>query len=523
MAHNPIFGSDPVKPASSKADRSAENIAAARAARGGESDLAELAAQLAAHGGGRVSPELSADLALEILLNEVVEQARLATGASGAAIVLGRDGEWVCRASAGGNAPNLGTRLDTASGLSGACVKTRMVQRCDDAQNDLRADIEACRILGVRSVTVLPLLQNGELVGVFEVFSTSPAAFGERDERTLEALWQRVLRNLERGAEAMAAAAESSNGTESIAEGLLAASDGKYGSQDLPSSQAAGKAPFGRGMNLMTLALGAVVLAYAVLLTVLVAHRLSGGKATVRVRPPAAIATSATGAESSQAGAAGALGSVASGSQSTGSGSSAPGSLTPGSGTPGSGTPGSGTTGSGTPRSGTPGSGTMSAAHAAGASHQPASPPSSLLVFENGKEVFRMKPTPEQVGATGAGDINRTDVTSVGGTEVQSASAVEPAGVLELPAEVAEGSLLHRVEPEYPEAARQQQIQGGVVMDIHIGQDGSVQEVTVVSGPPLLAQAATAAVKQWRFKPRLAGGRPAEIQTRIILNFRLPR
>jgi TonB family protein len=507
MAHNPIFGSDPVKPAPSTAARITENDAASGATTMGESDLAELAAQLTAHGGGRVSPELSADLALEILLNEVVEQARLATGASGAAIVLGRDGEWVCRASAGGNAPNLGTRLDTASGLSGACVKTRTVQRCDDAQNDLRADIEACRILGVRSVIVLPLLQNGELVGVFEVFSTSTSAFGERDERTLEALWQRVLRNLERGAEAMAAAAESSNGTESIAEGLLAVSDGEYGSSELRLGEPASETSSGRGMNLTTLALGAVVLAYAVLLTVLVSHRLSGQKATVRVRPPAAVVTPSTGAETHPAGAAGTVGSPASGSQS-GSGSSAP---------------GSGTPNSGIPSSGTPGSGTVSAAHAAGAAHQPASPPSSLLVFENGKEVFRMKPTPEQVGATATGDRNRTDDANARGTEVQSASALEPAAVLELPAEVAEGSLLHRVEPEYPEAARQQQIQGGVAMDVHIGQDGSVQEVTVVSGPPLLAQAASAAVKQWRFKPRMVGGRPAEIQTRIILNFRLPR
>jgi TonB family protein len=464
----------------------------------GESDLAELAAQLAAHGGGRVSPELSADLALEIVLNEVVEQARLATGASGAAIVLGRDGDWVCRASAGGNAPRLGARLDTASGLSGACVKTRKVQRCDDAQNDPRADIEACRILGVRSVIVLPLLQNDDLVGVFEVFSTWPSAFGERDERTLEALWQRVLKNLERGAEAMSAAAEPSNGTQSIAEGLIAASDGKYGSPDLLPAQQASRARSARGMNLVTLALGAVVLAYAVLLTVLVAQRLGGRKATVRVGPPAVAATSSTtGEESHPAGAGGTVASVTSGSQSAGS------------------------------DSGTPRPGTMTTVPATGASRASASPPSSLMVFENGKEVFRMKPTPEHIPeqgeATGAGAANRTDVTSARGTEVQGAAAVEPVGLLELPAEVAEGSLLHRVEPDYPEAALQQQIQGGVVMDVHISQDGSVQEVTLVSGPPLLAQAATAAVKQWRFKPRLVSGRPTEIQTRIILNFRLPR
>ena len=138
-----------------------------------------------------------------------------------------------------------------------------------------------------------------------------------------------------------------------------------------------------------------------------------------------------------------------------------------------------------------------------------------------------MKPTPEQtpesVEETGFGATNRNDGTSGREGEVQNASGVELAGVLELPAEVAEGSLLHRVEPVYPEAARQQGIQGGVAMDVHIGQDGSVQGVTVVSGPPLLAQAATAAVKQWRFKPLVMSGRPAERQTRIILNFRLPK
>src|ERR1700678_2665655 len=148
-----------------------------------------------------------------MLLNEIWEQACLACGAGGAAIVLERGGEWVCRASAGGIAPQLGARLDTEAGLSGACVKTRTVQRCDDAQNDARVDMEACRILGVCSVIILPLLRkSGEVAGVFEVFSSTPSAFGERDERTLEALSQRVVRNLERAAEPRAAAVEPSTG-----------------------------------------------------------------------------------------------------------------------------------------------------------------------------------------------------------------------------------------------------------------------------------------------------------------------
>ncbi len=60
-----------------------------------------------------------------------------------------------------------------------------------------------------------------------------------------------------------------------------------------------------------------------------------------------------------------------------------------------------------------------------------------------------------------------------------------------------------------------------MILDVHIGADGAVQEVRVASGPPPLAQAASDAVKQWKFKPRLSNGRPVEMQARVTLNFRL--
>ena len=83
-------------------------------------------------------------------------------------------------------------------------------------------------------------------------------------------------------------------------------------------------------------------------------------------------------------------------------------------------------------------------------------------------------------------------------------------------------ALLRRVEPEYPEEARQQRIQGAVVLEVRIGRDGAIQQVKLVSGQPLLANAAIAAVKQWRFKPRTLKGQPVEMQTRVTLNFRMP-
>ena|SRR5258708_40200839 len=101
-------------------------------------------------------------------------------------------------------------------------------------------------------------------------------------------------------------------------------------------------------------------------------------------------------------------------------------------------------------------------------------------------------------------------------------SVVQRAAIYELSPEAAEGSLLHRVEPDYPEQARQQEIQGPVVLEVHTAPDGSVQKVDVLSGQHLLADAAISAVKQWQFKPRMVKGQPVQMQTKVTLNFRLP-
>lgn len=95
--------------------------------------------------------------------------------------------------------------------------------------------------------------------------------------------------------------------------------------------------------------------------------------------------------------------------------------------------------------------------------------------------------------------------------------------VVQLSQEDGENSLVRRVEPDYPREARQQGIQGVVVLDVRIARDGSVEDVQVISGQPLLVRAAMDAVKQWRFKPRAADGRPVEMETRVTLSFRLPQ
>lgn len=160
------------------------------------SDVTSLASRLAPHAGTANSHEL----ALDLVLNEIVEQARLATMATGAAIALFRGDEMVCRATSGGSAPDLGVRLNTRTGLSGACVRTRMVQRCDDTQTDPRVDGAALRNLDVRSILVVPIVEQNELIGIFEILSPRIFSFGDREVQTLEALSRRIVRSIEKAA-----------------------------------------------------------------------------------------------------------------------------------------------------------------------------------------------------------------------------------------------------------------------------------------------------------------------------------
>jgi protein TonB len=75
--------------------------------------------------------------------------------------------------------------------------------------------------------------------------------------------------------------------------------------------------------------------------------------------------------------------------------------------------------------------------------------------------------------------------------------------------------------PVYPDLARSVRLQGHVVLAIVIGKDGSVEEIKLVSGHPLLAPAAMEAVKQWTYKPTMLNGQPVQVQTQVTVNFSL--
>jgi TonB family protein len=440
--------------------------------------LAELATALSAHGGG----VLSADLALDLVLNEIVEHARLATGATAAAIALVRGDEIVCRATTGANAPDLGVRLDVNSGLSGACVQSKIWQHCDDSEIDSRVDPEVCRGLGVRSILIFPVVREDELLGVFEIFSPRPNAFCDREIQTLQALSRSIVSNFDRAADVLAlpatvfpffptatteaTVAEVENVDRLQVDRLLV----ERAHPDIPvavpdslpeTTKRSEIHPRSHWMSVLTL----TVIALALFLGWMVGY-VGRQKASIGTKAREAVNAAALPGAAKMPDGTESLrmnpGPIRVSAQPTPTGPTiAPAALQ--------------RTGTETPLGG------------------------GLVVYENGKIIFR---TPPQASRHSSTDAPRQPVM--------------------VPSKVADEYLMQRVEPEYPEQAREQHIQGPVVLEALVGKDGAIEKLSMISGDAQLAAAASDAVRQWRFKPFFRNGSPEDFQTQITVSFRLP-
>jgi len=86
---------------------------------------------------------------------------------------------------------------------------------------------------------------------------------------------------------------------------------------------------------------------------------------------------------------------------------------------------------------------------------------------------------------------------------------------------VAKSQLKHKVQPRYPEEARDNRMQGTVRLHVVLSTDGKVQQLDIVSGDPVLANAAAEAVRQWEYKPTLLNGQRVEVDTTVDVVFSL--
>src|ERR1017187_9606669 len=127
-----------------------------------------------------------------------------------------------------------------------------------------------------------------------------------------------------------------------------------------------------------------------------------------------------------------------------------------------------------------------------------------LVVYDHGKVIFRAKPSTKKSGASPVVDASKS-------------TRIAPLPGVWLAPDRAERRLRNRIEPQYPAEAMAAHRSGDVVLEVLVAADGSVVSIRPLSGGPLLAAAAAAAVRQWRYEPYRQHHRPSQFQTNVTL------
>src|ERR1700674_3844675 len=466
------------------------------------------------------------DLALDLVLNEIVVRAAVATRASAAAVALGRGDEMVCRAATGRVAPDLGVPLNTRAGLSGACLQTRQPQLSVDTEFDPRIDPVISRRLGIRSILIVPVLdmKTAQFTGVLEVFSSSPAAFSNSDQKLLEGLAEECARirqaAIELSQRKSAALVPPNVVPPKIVAPELMSPEFIASDSVLPGFAVANPKPARRPSSEdWTLVLGSLTILATIAISFLIGSRIGWLRHTAshaQTSHPIQAETSVPRAQAKSC--VGAPGCSAEQSSAT-------------------------TT---APRRAMPSSPEKTSAKKSSlTSATPAATrDGDLVVYEKGKVIFRMRPPtakPDQakrdqaksgpakpgsikqdsnaiIEASSTTKIPRTKIppTKIAPTKTRLSQSVWVA-----PAQ-AEARLLSHTEPQYPPAALAAHRSGYVVLEVQVAKDGSVSNVRTLSGDPLLAAAATAAVRTWRYHPYRQHDHTAQFQTDVTLSFALP-
>ncbi len=123
-------------------------------------------------------------------------------------------------------------------------------------------------------------------------------------------------------------------------------------------------------------------------------------------------------------------------------------------------------------------------------------------------------------GGTGAGTDSAL-FSTLGPSAPPVVKAVQPKGPIHISSGVATGQLLAPIQPVYPAIARAARIQGTVVVQAIISKSGAIEQLHVVSGPPMLQGAATEAIQRARYRPFLLNGEPVAVETTINVVFTL--
>jgi TonB family protein len=438
---------------------------------------------------------------LDAMLAAIASAARRLTGASGSAIAMWKDGVMVCRARSGETAPALGAELNAETGISGECLRTGAVQDCPDTEKNPLVNVEVCRGLGLRSMVVLPIRGWHAINGILEVFGTEPAAFSEHQVALLvqlAALAERARALQPHGASQVV---PKDPDEKPLPAGLLRASDRI---RDLALAVA--------GRRSGRFILGAIGVAAIVLVSLAIWLGWRGANqndSKAHAAPQSSVAATVTARQAHL------------------------------------------------PDNDpvwkpNPGGETLFASNGkptAGSAVRFASKMDVIDVNVGGRKLEPGK----SLSSAAAADVTLPNKSLEAGAnasvpaalpEAERASLEPPSissqpadssalqGVLEasvsvpaLSAPISQGTsggrILHQVRPIYSTKAQSMRLEGKVVVQAMVKEDGTIGAVKVLEGHPELAQAVVDAVKDWRYQPFLLDGRPIQRETKITINFRL--
>jgi len=451
------------------------------------------------------------DHRLDPLLETIADAARRLTGASGAALATWKDGAMVCRARSGKTAPALGTRLSADTGISGECLRTGKTQHCIDTEHNPLVDAEVCRSLGLRSIAVSPIQGWREINGILEVFSTQPAAFTEAHIVLLEQLASLAERARALQPRDASPTAPKPPSAALKASGLLPASD-RVGDVALAFIGAPR-----RSRALVLSVLGLLAISLMALVIWLGWRGADEADAKSRARPPNSISSSSVTTVTADS------------HRPPNDRDSA---LKP--------NPGGELlfASRGKPAAGAPvkfaskvdviavqrtpldrkSSPTDSAVPQAAPNSQLDSrsdpPPNGSRPSDSDpNNAASSEPPPITTGLTNPSSLNT----------VLSTKTSVPAPSPPISIGISGGQLLYKTLPAYPNQARQQRLEGTVILTALVMEDGSLTDIKVIKGSPLLARSAVDAVKTWRYQPFQLDGKPIQGETKITIAFKFPK
>jgi TonB family protein len=421
-------------------------------------------------------------------------------------------------------APPLGAQLDDTSGMSGECLREGQTLRCDDTETDTRVDAEACRDLGLRSLAVAAVKQGDDVIGILEVFSPQPSTFTDRHLEVLRQLAELVV--AESAAESpelesppVAKSPPDAHSSAAVPQPRLlppkvpdetpeaasAASIPAPPTTAAPSAISATQLPGDVNISAYMAAhekaqsRGPARIPKVVLVglaAILVASFVGWyfGHRTPSSRVTTAAVQSATPLSNPAAAAATPPGdSVA--NPSPGSSSSRE-----------------------------DGRGSSKAAH-----DSVTNAASKNRIVDD--SASRTKPI--RVVSSPAADDSDSEAPPGLPVATGDGKASDPVSALltttsALPVRappvsqgVEGGELRTKVNAIYPPQARAVGQQGVVVLEALVGADGSVQDLKVMSGPPLLRQSAMDAVRRWKYQPFKLNGKAIAAQTQVQVEFKL--